>query len=61
MGLSVVYGIVQSHGGAVTVKSKVGEGTTFSIVISREKAVEMAAAEEAASANGETPAADAPG
>lgn len=29
LGLSVVHGIMQSHGGAVTVSSRPGEGTTF--------------------------------
>jgi PAS domain S-box-containing protein len=31
MGLSVVHGIVQSHGGLVTVESEVGSGSTFVI------------------------------
>jgi PAS domain S-box-containing protein len=31
MGLSVVYGIVQSHGGAIDVESDPGSGTTFRI------------------------------
>jgi len=31
LGLSTVYGIVQQNGGAITVDSNVGEGTTFSI------------------------------
>jgi two-component system, NtrC family, sensor kinase len=31
LGLSMVYGIVQDHGGVITVKSFVGEGTTFRI------------------------------
>jgi len=29
MGLSIVYGIVESYGGTVTVESEVGKGTTF--------------------------------
>jgi signal transduction histidine kinase len=32
MGLAVVYGIVKSHGGAISVDSKVGKGTTFNIL-----------------------------
>lgn len=31
LGLAVLYGIVEAHGGEVDVKSKVGEGTTFTI------------------------------
>jgi PAS domain S-box-containing protein len=33
MGLSVVHGIVESYGGAVSVQSTVGRGTTFSIFL----------------------------
>ena len=31
LGLSIVYGIIQAHKGSIKVKSKVGEGTTFTI------------------------------
>ena len=31
LGLSVAYGIVQEHGGAISARSVVGEGTTFTI------------------------------
>jgi two-component system, cell cycle sensor histidine kinase and response regulator CckA len=33
LGLSVVHGIVKSHGGAITCKSAPGEGTTFDIYL----------------------------
>jgi two-component system cell cycle sensor histidine kinase/response regulator CckA len=33
LGLSVVYGVMQSHGGAVTVDSVPGEGATFTLYI----------------------------
>jgi CheY-like chemotaxis protein len=33
MGLSVVHGIVKSHGGAITVDSLPGQGTTFSLFL----------------------------
>jgi len=35
MGLSVVHGIVTSHGGAISVKSDPGQGTTFHVYIPR--------------------------
>lgn len=33
LGLSIVYNIIRTHGGYVEVKSKVGQGTTFSIYL----------------------------
>ena len=33
MGLSVVHGIVKSHGGAITVHSKPGKGTSFAVYL----------------------------
>ncbi len=35
LGLSVVYGIVNNHKGKITLDSKVGQGTTFKITLSR--------------------------
>ncbi len=35
MGLAVVYGVVKSHGGAVTVQSEVGQGSTFEVFLPR--------------------------
>jgi len=33
LGLSISYGIIERHGGAITVKSEVGAGTTFTVKI----------------------------
>jgi signal transduction histidine kinase len=35
LGLSIVKEIIEAHGGTVTVKSKTGEGTTFSFTLKR--------------------------
>ena len=41
MGLAVVHGIVKSHGGAITVSSETGKGTTFDMLFPRiQKAIE---------------------
>ena len=36
MGLAVAYGIVRNHGGAITVRSAVGEGSTFVVYLPAE-------------------------
>jgi len=33
LGLSIVYGIIKMHSGKITVQSKVGKGTTFTILL----------------------------
>lgn len=35
MGLAVVHGIVLDHGGSITVRSAVGQGTTFTVLLPR--------------------------
>ena len=38
LGLSIVHGIVERHGGAIDVETHVGEGTTFRVTLPREMA-----------------------
>jgi signal transduction histidine kinase len=33
LGLSITYGIIERHGGTISVESRMGEGTTFTIII----------------------------
>ena len=56
LGLASAYGIIKSHGGFITVASKVGEGTTFDIFLpaSREKAAPVTERLEAAVQGKET-------
>ncbi|MFO7734479.1 MAG: ATP-binding protein [Candidatus Aminicenantes bacterium] len=42
MGLAVVHGIVKSHGGAISVASEIGKGTTFTIYLPRITGVHQA-------------------
>ena len=49
MGLSVVHGIVESHGGAIAVDSETGKGTTFHVYFPRIERGGVSGAEAAAS------------
>lgn len=41
LGLAVVYGIIEQHGGRVEVRSTLGEGSTFRIVLPESSAAEL--------------------
>jgi signal transduction histidine kinase len=41
LGLSVVYGIITSHGGAIEVDSKLGQGTKITIKLPYEESIHM--------------------
>ena len=45
LGLSVAYGIIQDHGGAIKVKSKPGKGATFKIEFPLERAQDQQASQ----------------
>jgi two-component system, NtrC family, sensor kinase len=42
LGLSVTYGILQEHGGAIFVDSAPGKGTTFTVTLPAERAASAA-------------------
>ncbi|HUI10697.1 MAG TPA: ATP-binding protein [Bacteroidota bacterium] len=46
LGLSVVYGVVQSHGGFINLESEVGQGSTFSVYLPRASALPVSAARQ---------------
>ena len=57
LGLSTVHGIVADHGGAINVRSRPGEGSTFEVYLARTQAPATSAAPAAApapSGRGET-------
>ena len=37
LGLSISYGIIQRHGGTIQVSSRVGEGSTFVVILPKSK------------------------
>jgi PAS domain S-box-containing protein len=47
LGLAVLYGVVQNHGGYVNLESEVGRGTTFSVCLPRVATVARSAAKQA--------------
>jgi len=46
LGLAVAYGIIEAHGGTIDVRSAVGEGTTFRVVLPAERPAAEAKAPE---------------
>ena len=51
LGLSIVYGIIRKHGGHIEVKSRLGEGTTFSIFLPIYQAEEKKVESDESSSN----------
>ena len=56
MGLAVVHGIVHNHGGAITVETEVGRGSTFSVYLPALASPDEDEAARAVRGNGATPA-----
>ncbi len=40
LGLAVVHGIISSHGGAITVESEIGKGTTFHVIFPQKNQID---------------------
>jgi signal transduction histidine kinase len=47
LGLSIVHGIIERHGGQISVESKVGQGTTFIVELPLAESGELSALPEA--------------
>jgi len=43
LGLSIAYKIVKQHGGSIDVKSQVGQGTVFTVILPLNPPAELAA------------------
>ena len=41
LGLSISYGIIQQHGGTIKVSSQVGQGSTFVVILPKNKMKEV--------------------
>jgi two-component system NtrC family sensor kinase len=46
LGLSVSYGLIKNHGGEIKVKSEVGQGTTFTVILPVRRGGAAAGAED---------------